>query len=98
MTTSLDIILRKNKIDLNTFIEKNKLTSYSSLVEYCRGRNFVPCSEEDFKKELGVKEKVNVSKKKPSRSASKTQEPKKRRYRRKKQQDTSKLPDSSDKG
>ena len=98
MPISLDIVLKKNKSNLKTFIKKNKLTSYSSLVEYCQGRNFVPCSEEDFKKELDVKEKANVNKKKSSRSASKTQEPKKRRYRRKKQQDTSKLSDSSDKG
>ncbi len=47
--------------------------------------------------EIKTKETVQ-DEKKVSRKASKTQEPKKRRYRRKKQQDTSKLPDSSDKG
>jgi len=98
MTISLDTMLKKNKIDLKIFIEKNKLTSYTSLVEYCQGRNFVPCSEEKYKKELDIKEKVNVSKKKSSRAASKTQEPKKRRNRRKKQQDPSKLSDGSNKG
>ncbi len=98
MTISLNIILKKNKMCLEDFIKKNKLTSYISLVEYCQGRSFVPCSEEDFKKALGIKEKVNVIKKKPSRTTSKTQEPKKRRNRRKKQQDTPKLPDGSDNG
>ena len=97
MSIKLEYILKRNKSDLKTFIQKNKLTSYHRLLEYCESRKFIPCSEEEYN-ELEKKEPVQNERKKVSGKAGKAQESKKRRYRRKKQQDTSKLPDSSDKG
>ena len=97
MTISLDYILKRNKSDLKTFIRKNKLTSYELLLEYCETRKFIPCSEAEYNKIIG-KEVVQNEQRKVSRKVSKAPGPKKRRYRRKKQQDTPKLPDSPDKG
>ena len=77
------------------FITKNRLTTYQDLLEYCESRKFIPCTEEEYN-EVVDKEVVQDEPKKVSGKASKAQEPKKRRYRRKKQQDTSKLPDSTD--
>ena len=96
MSIKLEYILKRNKSNLKSFIQKNKLTSYQRLLEYCESRKFIPCSEEEYN-EIEKKEPVYDERKSVSRSASKTQEPKKRRYRRKKQQDTSKLSDSADK-
>jgi len=97
MSINLEYILKRNKSNLKIFIAKNRLTTYQGLLEYCESRKFIPCTVEVYneavKKELGQNERKKVSGK-----TGKTQEPKKRRYRRKKQQDTSKLPDSSDKG
>ena len=97
MSINLKYILKRNKSNLKTFIQKNKLTSYQGLLEYCESRRFIPCTEEEYSKVV-EKEPVQDGRKEVSRKASKTQEPKKRRYRRKKQQDTSKLPDSTDNG
>ncbi len=97
MSIKLEYILKRNKSNLKVFIQKNKLTSYQRLLEYCESRRFIPCSEEEYN-QVVKKEPVQNERKKVSGKAGKTQEPKKRRYRRKKQQDTSKLPDSSDKG
>ena len=96
MSIKLEYILKRNKSNLKLFIQKNKLTSYQRLLEYCESRKFIPCSEEEYN-EIEKKEPVHDERKTVSRTVSKTQEPKKRRYRRKKQQDTSKLSDSSDK-
>ena len=97
MSINLEYILKRNKSNLKIFIEKNRLTTYQRLLEYCESRKFIPCTIEEYnevlKKDLGQNGRKKVSGK-----ASKTQEPKKRRYRRKKQQDTPELPDSSDKG
>ena len=111
MPVSLDYILKRNKSNLLKFIKKNRLTSYQLLLEYCEQRKFIPCEkseyEEAYKKvytdaKVGSETKDAIKSSKTSRSAnrktSETQKPKKRRYRRKKQQDTSELPDSSDKG
>ena len=97
MSIKLEYILKRNKSNLETFVKKNKLTSYQRLLEYCESRRFIPCSEEEYDK-VAQKELVQNERKEVSGKAGKTQAPKKRRYRRKKQQDTSKLPDSSDKG
>ena len=67
------------------------------MLEYCKARRFIPCTEEEYNGAV-KKDLVQDGRKKVSGKASKTQEPKKRRYRRKKQQDTPKLPDSTDKG
>lgn len=96
MSIKLEYILRRNKSNLETFIKKNKLTSYSILLEYCRMRKFIPCTEAEYD-DVVNKEKAKDEGRKVSGKASKTQEPKKRRYRRKKQQDTSELSNSSDK-
>ena len=97
MSIKLEYILRRNKSNLEIFIKKNKLTTYQKLLEYCDSRKFIPCTEEEYSKVI-QKEPVQDGRKEVSRKASKAQEPKKRRYRRKKQQDTSKLSDSSDNG
>ena len=97
MSIKLEYILRRNKSNLEIFIKKNKLTTYQKLLEYCDSRKFIPCTEEEYSKVI-QKEPVQDGRRKVSRKASKAQEPKKRRYRRKKQQDTSKLPDSTDNG
>ena len=97
MSIKLDYILKRNRSNINIFITKNKLTSYLSLVEYCKSRRFIPCTEEEYNEAVKGDAVQNESRKKATRSTSKTQEPKKRRYRRKKQQDSSKLSDSTDK-
>ena len=97
MSIKLEYILRRNKSSLEVFIKKNKLTTYQELLEYCDSRKFIPCTEEAYNKAI-QKEPVQDGRKEVSRKASKTQEPKKRRYRRKKQQDTPKLSDSSNDG
>ena len=98
MNIKLDYIIRRNKSSLEVFIQKNKLTSYQRLLEYCKTRKFIPCSEEEYNKAAKIAEvSVEETTKKASREVSKTQTPKKRRYRRKKQQGTPKLSDSPDK-
>ena len=83
MSIKLDYVLKRNKSTLMTFIIKNKLTSYEILLKYCNSRKFIPCTEEEYN-EATKKEPVLDERKKVSRKASKTQEPKKRRNRRKK--------------
>jgi len=97
MSIKLDYILKRNRSSLSEFITKNKLTTYERLLEYCAMRKFIPCSEEEYN-EVSKKEMVQNGRRKVSGKVSKASEPKKRRYRRKKQQDTSELPNSSDKG
>ena len=97
MNISLSHVLKRNKSNLKTFIEKNKLTTYKRLLEYCESRKFIPCTEEDYNQT--VREGVTQNgRKEVSGEASKAQKPKKRRYRRKKQQDPPELSDSSDQG
>ena len=97
MSIKLEYILRRNKSNLAEFIQKNKLTTYQRLIEYCDSRKFIPCTEEEFN-EVAKKKVTRNERKQVSGKVGKTQEPKKRRYRRKKQQDTSKLPDSPNDG
>ena len=97
MSIDLHYILRRNKSNLKIFIQKNRLTTYAKLLEYCDSRKFIPCTEEAYNQI--VKEEVKQNgRKEVSGEISKAQLPKKRRYRRKKQQDTSELSDSTDKG
>ena len=97
MNISLNFVLNRNKTSLSHFIKKNKLTTYDLLLEYCQRRKFVPCSEEEYNNEKPAGFHTSIeSKKTPevqneqkvNRKASKAPKPKKRRYRRKKQQDT----------
>lgn len=97
MSIKLEYILKRNKSNLKIFIKKNKLTTYQKLLEYCESRKFIPCAESEYD-EVVKKDLDQNETKKVSRKTSKTQEPKKRRYRRKKQQDTPKLSNSPDKG
>ena len=111
MPVELEYILRRNKSNLKSFIIKNKLTSYQLLLEYCERRKFTPCNLSEYEKaykliDSGKKVKSEAKNANESteavktkrRTVSETQKPKKRRYRRKKQQDTPKLPNSADKG
>ena len=95
MSIKLEYILRRNKTNLKTFINKNKLTSYQKLIEYCDYRGFIPCDEQSFAEVTAEPEESNV-KQKVRRQTSKAQKPKKTRNRRKKQPSPSKLPDSTD--
>jgi hypothetical protein len=96
MSIKLDYILRRNKSNLKVFVLKNELTTYQRLLEYCDTRKFIPCSEEEYN--LAVDKKVEVvNEPTVSGKTSKTQAPKKRRYRRKKQQDSPKLSNSTNK-
>lgn len=97
MSIKLEYILRRNKSNLKLFIQKNKLTTYQRLIEYCDSRKFIPCTEEEYKEAI-KKETTQNERKKVSGKTGKTQEPKKRRNRRKKQQATPKLSDSSNDG
>jgi hypothetical protein len=98
MSIKLDYILRRNKSNLKTFIAKNRLTSYKQLLEYCDTRKFIPCTEADYDLVVGVTPKLELkNEEKVSRKVSKTQKTKKRGNRRKKQQDSSGLSNSSDK-
>ena len=111
MPVRLEYILKRNKSSLEKFINKNKLTSYELLLEYCATRKFTPCEKSEYDKvcktfkdvkkvesEARDAGKSTEAVKTKRRAASETQKPKKRRYRRKKQQDTSKLSNSADKG
>ena len=56
MSIKLEYILKRNNSNLQTFVKKNKLTSYALLLEYCETRKFLPCTEEEYD---GVVKKVN---------------------------------------
>ena len=102
MKIELHYILKRNKTSLKTFIKKNKLTSYIRLIEYCETRNFIPCSEQEYNEIVNKVTKIQKEEvpdeREVSGKVSKAQKPKKRRYRRKKQQNTPKLSNSPNKG
>ena len=95
MSRKLEIVLKRNKTTLKKFILKNRLTSYESLLEYCGSKNLIPCTQEEFN--INKNHVNKEEKEKPNRKTSQAQKPK-RRYRRKKQQSASELPDSTDNG
>jgi len=76
MQINLETVLKRNKITLKKFINKNKLTSYIALVEYCQGRKFIPCTEEEYNNEAPQKA---INKKKNDRKNSNTQKKRKPR-------------------
>ena len=47
---TLSHVLLRNKTNLKKFISKNNINDYSQLVEYCKSRNMLPVSEEDYLK------------------------------------------------
>lgn len=54
----LDYFLRKSKVGLNTFCEKNNLKSYDELVEYCSLKNFISVTKEEYEKVFPLEVKV----------------------------------------
>ncbi len=100
MSIKLDIILRRNKSNLYTFISKNKLTSYTHLVEYCDSRKFIPCTEKEYNEVINAKKLKRVVKneKKPSRKSSNTQKVRKARVSNKRKQVAPRVLDDHDDG
>lgn len=95
---TLESILKRNKKTLLSFIQKNKLTSYDDLIQYCKRRKFIPCKEEDYNKVLdgkNEKQRSDWNKKSTGGETSKAQKKRKARNSSKRKQDTPKLPDSN---
>ena len=78
MSIKLDCILKRNNTNLEIFIQKNKLTTYKRLLEYCESRKFIPCTEEEYNK-VTHEEVVQDGRKETGRKASKTQKKRKTR-------------------
>jgi len=96
---TLENILKRNKKSLLEFIQKNKLTSYNELLEYCKRRKFTPCKEEDYNqvandKNKNEKQRSNWNKKSAGGETSEAQKKRKARNSSKRKQTTPKLPDS----
>lgn len=96
MAIKLENILKRNKSDLSTFIRKNKLTTYNSLVEYCISRGFIPCEESEYK--LNMPKEKKDDDKKPSRKNSNPQKKRKPRNSNKTKQDSQRVLGSDDDG
>ena len=90
----LNYILRRNRINIKKFCNKNKLTSYELLLEYCKERQFIPCTEEEYNEANGLK---ITNEEKVERKTGKTQK-RKTRSRSKSKQSSSKLSKSNDDG
>jgi hypothetical protein len=95
MSVQLNVVLKRNKSNIKNFILKNKLTSYLALVEYCKGRNFIPCSEEEYKDAIP---KVPIKEKKNERKNSNTQKKRKPGTSSKRKQPTQRILESDDNG
>ena len=95
MPTDLSYIIKRNKTSLKTFIDKNRLTSYAELVEYCRQRNFVPCDEEEYIDAAGSK---NENKEKLERTTSVPQKTRKARTSSKSKRNPSRVLERDDSG
>lgn len=54
----LDYFLRKSKVGLNAFCEKNNLKNYHELVEYCLLKNFIAVTKEEYEKVFPLESKV----------------------------------------
>ena len=93
MSISLEYLLRRKRSSLESFVKKNRLTSYNELVKYCKSRNLIPCEKEEYDNivvQKEVKKSVNEKKevkKKPAvtRKTSKTSKTKKGRNTTKKE-------------
>ena len=65
MTVKLETLLQRNKINLKTFIQKNKINSYEEIVIFCKKRNYLPCTLDEYNLASPKEEKVeNVKQKK----------------------------------
>ena len=95
MSIQLNVVLKRNKSNIKTFILKNKLTSYLTLVEYCKGRNFIPCTEEEYNNAIP---KTPINEKKNERKNSNTQKKRKVRPSNKRKQSTQRILESDDNG
>ena len=95
MQIKLETVLKRNNTTLKKFINKNKLTSYIALVEYCQGRKFIPCTEEDYNNEVPQK---TTDEKKNDRKNSNTQKKRKPRSSSKRKQSTQMILESDDNG
>ena len=91
----LEAALRRNNTTLKDFIQKNKLTSFKFLLEFCEQRGLIPCSEIEYNK---VIENVKKSKQKSSRKAGSTQKKRKSRTSSKRKRNTQTIPKSNDNG
>jgi len=92
MKIKLEHILKRNKITLKNFLEKNYLDTYEKLCEYCVNRNFIVCDKKDYdnvlppkKKEVALKKEV---KKSEERAADISQKKKSKRSSARKKQDS----------
>jgi hypothetical protein len=97
MTVKLETLLQRNKINLKSFIAKNKITSYEDIIIFCEKRNYLPCTLDEYNLASPKEEKVeNVKKKKKpaSRRSNSTQAKKQSRNTNKKVKSPQKLPDS----
>jgi hypothetical protein len=72
MKIKLEHILKRNKITLKEFLEKNYINSYAKLCSYCEERNFIACNQKDFddvlppkKKEVALNKEVKKSEERP---------------------------------
>ena len=45
---NLEYVLAKNKMSLSDFLSKNKISTYSQLLEFCDERNMNPVEESNF--------------------------------------------------
>ena len=45
---NLEYVLAKNKMSLTDFLSKNKISTYSQLLEFCDERNMNPVPESNF--------------------------------------------------
>ena len=82
MSISLEYLLRRKKSSLESFVKKNRLTSYNELVEYCKSRNLVPCEEKEYDSIVNSQKEVKkkaTAKKAVSRKIGKTSKSKKSR-------------------
>jgi len=97
MTVKLETLLQRNKINLGEFILKNKFSSYESLIIFCKKRNYLPCTLDEYNLASPKEEKIENAKqkKKPTRRRSNsTQAKKQNRNTNKKVKSSQKLPDS----
>jgi len=88
----LDYFLRKSKVSLKDFCEKNNLKSYDELVDYCLSKNFISVTELVYKDSVpakDLKEVVNkIIKKETNVDLPKTEKKVRKRRSRKKSSDS----------
>ena len=68
MKIKLEYILKRNKITLKQFLEKNHINSYEKLCIYCEERRFIVCDKKEFDDILPSKKKEVILKKEVKKS------------------------------